>query len=386
MVVLKKLIVAVFLIAPLAWAQGPVAPALVPAVGKDLNESIIKVPVASVETAELEVTVFRPPGEGPFPTVLINHGKSVGAPKEQNRARYYSVSREFVRRGFQVVLPMRRGFAGSQGKYFSAGCDMTANAQNQSKDIADVVQWLKTKGMADKRPLILFGQSYGGLASVAASTQPGLQVGFIASFAGGLKSTSVSKPCDWEAGLVEAMRNFGEKSRIPMLWFYGENDTFFSVDLAQKMHTAFTQAGGRAELVTYPAFKQDAHKMFGDPAGFDLWLPKVLERLAALGYSTEPKYVLGTEPRPVASPHAEIDHIESLPLNKPSSKAAYQAFLKRFPPRAFAIGSGGAWGWAAGADEAVKDALSSCQKYSSAPCRLYAVDEDVVWQKQGEVQ
>jgi ABC-type phosphate/phosphonate transport system substrate-binding protein len=47
--------------------------------------------------------------------------------------------------------------------------------------------------------------------------------------------------------LVEATRSFGKTSRIPTLWIYAENDTYFGPDLAKRMYEAFTAAGGNAE-------------------------------------------------------------------------------------------------------------------------------------------
>lgn len=366
-----------------SWADALPRGWLAP-VGKDLNETVLKITVFSVESAELEVTWFKPPGDGPHPTILINHGKSVGAPKDQTRARYYTIAREWVRRGFQVFLPMRRGFAGSQGKYVSFACDMTQNAMNQARDIVDVVRVLRERGYMDHRPVVLFGQSYGGLASVAASTLNQIPIALVASFAGGLKSTSVSRPCDWETGLVDAMRQLGGKSQVPMVWFYGENDSFFPHPLAKRMHDAFVQSGGKAQLVLYPAFKQDAHKMFGDVSGFPIWMPIIQDRLTELGFPVQPRFVLGTDPRPGPSGHADIDNIERFPLAN-SGRAAYQNFLSKTPPRAFALSPSGAWGWAAGKDDALSAALGSCQKYSTQPCQLYAVDEDVVWTKQGDL-
>lgn len=374
--------VSLALAGPTATAAGTAQ--IVP-LGKDLNETILQIPVASVEAAELEVTWFKPPGEGPFPTILINHGKSVGAPKEQTRARYYSVAREWVRRGYQVFLPMRRGFSNSQGRYVSYGCDMHRNALNQARDIVDVVRALRERGHIDSRPVILFGQSYGGLASVAATAYNQIPVALVVSFAGGLKSTSTTRPCDWETGLVDAMRLLGQRSTVPMLWYYGENDSYFSPDLARRMHDAFSASGGRAQLVVYPAFRQDAHKMFGDTQGFPIWVKTVTDRLADLGFNVQPRYVTGSMPRPVASGHAAADDVQAVPVRN-SGRTAYETFLSKWPPRAFAIGDSGAWGWAAGRDDAVESALGSCQKFSKEPCRLYAVDEDVVWDRKGDAQ
>ncbi len=349
-------------------------------VGKNANELVFKVPVQTVEPALLEVTVFRPPGVGPFPTVLINHGKSVGAAREQARARYYLVSREFVRRGFQVVLPMRRGFSASQGRYRSFACDITASALNQASDITDVLQWLKQQRMISTQPVVLIGQSFGGLASLAAATKGQISIALVVNFAGGLKISSASpEPCDWQSALLQSVRYFGEVSKTPGLWFYGENDRYFSSDLVRLMHTYYEQAGGLAELHLYSAFKQDAHQMFGDMAGFSIWFPIVLQHLKTLGFDVEPKYVLGTLRRPVSSGYAAIEDTNTRVLQGLTDSTAYANFLKRQPPRAFAIGERGQWAWVSGPDEAVQDTLRTCYKNSGAQCRLYAVDEDVVW-------
>ncbi|HEX8883324.1 MAG TPA: CocE/NonD family hydrolase, partial [Noviherbaspirillum sp.] len=74
-----------------------------------LNEQVVMVPTSNGTT--LETTVFRPPGAGPFPLLVMNHGKQPGDPRLQPRDRFYYMSREFVRRGYAVMVPMRQGFA-----------------------------------------------------------------------------------------------------------------------------------------------------------------------------------------------------------------------------------------------------------------------------------
>lgn len=73
---------------------------------------------------ELETTIFKPPGDGPFPLVVINHGKALGKPAFQSRARYLAQSAEFVKRGYVVALPMRQGFSKSGGAYIGGGCNV----------------------------------------------------------------------------------------------------------------------------------------------------------------------------------------------------------------------------------------------------------------------
>ncbi|MFN7835721.1 MAG: dienelactone hydrolase family protein [Burkholderiaceae bacterium] len=355
---------------------------LVDTIGANLNEQIIRVPIDTSPVTELEVTMFRPPGGGPFPVLVINHGKSVGSPRQQPRARYYAVAREFVRRGYLVVLPMRRGFSGSGGQYVSAGCNMQANAQMQAADVAGVIQWLAKYSDADIRNTMVFGQSYGGLATVALTTYRELPIKLAVNFAGGLKVTSSPRPCNWQYELVDAMAEFGSRSHTPSLWFYGENDSYFGPALSAEMYNAFHGSGGQAELIRYASFKQDAHKMFGDPEGLDIWLPKTLAAMQKQGLPTQVRFVSGSsQSRPAGSGFARIDVADKLPFLRDNGRIAYSVFLKHKAPRAFALSDSGAWGWAAGDDESLQRALHNCNRYSKQACRLYAVDDEVVWRE-----
>jgi hypothetical protein len=50
-------------------------------------EQVVMVPkVGAEDTVDLETTIFRPPGEGRRPLVVINHGKTPGKPAFQRRA------------------------------------------------------------------------------------------------------------------------------------------------------------------------------------------------------------------------------------------------------------------------------------------------------------
>src|SRR4051812_19473271 len=86
---------------------------------KALNEQIVFIRFGL--GVELETTIFKPNGDGPFPLVVINHGKASGNPRFQARARYNVATGEFVRRGYVVAVPMRGGFSKSSGMYVEGG-------------------------------------------------------------------------------------------------------------------------------------------------------------------------------------------------------------------------------------------------------------------------
>ena len=93
---------------------------------------------------ELETTLFRPPGNGPFPVVLINHGKAPGNPHFQPRARYEVAAREFVQRNYLVVIPMRQGFSKSTGSYIGGGCNVESNGRVQAEDVVATLDYLNS--------------------------------------------------------------------------------------------------------------------------------------------------------------------------------------------------------------------------------------------------
>lgn len=72
---------------------------------------------------------------------------------------------------------------------------------------------------------------------------------------------------------------------------------------------------------------------------------------------------------------------EIVPQLDEEGQQAYWRFLRTPEPRAFAIASGGGWGYSLDAstdDQARKDALKHCQNSTEQKCQLYAVNKSVV--------
>lgn len=341
-----------------------------------LNEEIMMVMASPAATIELETTVFKPPGPGPFPLVIMNHGKEPGNPKLQKRDRFLALSREFVKRGYAVVVPMRTGFAHSTGEYTEFNCNMTSNGQLQANDLQNVLNYFRAQNWIDKDRIIVAGQSYGGLATMAFGTRNYPGVRGLINFAGGLRTEG---GCDWQQSLVNAFSDYGGKSRLPSLWFYGENDTYFNHNLAYKLRDAYVQNGGNAKLIAYGPFKHDAHAMVGSRDGVGIWWPETERFLQQLGMPTDEVVALPEAPTIPRSDYAALDNIDALPYVTDKGREAYRSFLSKSLPRAFAISPSGGWSWAEEGDDPVQRVLANCEKNSGQPCKLYAVDDYVVW-------
>jgi dienelactone hydrolase len=345
-------------------------------VGARMNEQVIMIPSGGSRT-ELQTTIFKPDGNGPFPVIVMNHGKDMGDPHLQKRDRFLHFSREFVKRGYAVVVPMRRGFAGSSGTYWDYGCNMSGNGQLQANDLQGTLDWLRSQSWADSQNVVLAGQSYGGLATLAAGTRKMPGVKGLLNFAGGLRSDGGD--CQWQSSLEQAFSDYGAHSAYPSLWFYGENDSYFKPELAKRLYADYTKNGGQAELVAYGRFKNDAHGMVGSRDGVKIWWPETERFLKKIGMPTDQVVAIAEEPAMPPTNFAALDDINAVPFVHERGRDAYRDYLTRSGPKAFAVSPSGAWSWAEEGDDPVERVLAACQKNSREACRLYAVDDNVVW-------
>ncbi|SAL56412.1 dienelactone hydrolase family protein [Caballeronia humi] len=347
-----------------------------PAVDNGLNETVIRIPEGDVT---LQTTVFKPDGAGPFPMIVFNHGKLPGDAHNQPRNRPLALAREFVRHGYVVVVPNRRGFAESGGEYAGHGCDVEANGYEQAHDVAAAVAYMSEQPYVDKTHIVVGGTSHGGMTAIAygardAVSAPGVR-GLI-NFSGGLRQDECA---GWQKNLTAAFGSYGEKVRLPSLWLYGANDSVWQGELAGQMYAAFTEHGAKAQMFDFGAYKNDAHRLVGDRDGVQVWWPRVKTFLAQIGMPTSVLYQVSEPRAPKASGYASLDAVTAVPYLDEGGRAGYRNFLHQYSSRAFAVSDSGAWSWAEGGDDPMSVAIASCQKQSSDPCRLYAVDDAVVW-------
>jgi hypothetical protein len=173
--------------------------------------------------------------------------------------------------------------------------------------------------------------------------------------------------------LSTVINEAGKRAKVPMLWLYAENDKYWGSELPRKWHAAYTGAGGRAELTIFPPVDDDGHKLID--RGFRLWRPVVDKFMISLGFP-EPRSANAPEP----SGYAGLEEASKLPFVKdPVKLDGYQKFLDADLPRAFAIAPTGNWAWRSGVGDAMEQALASCARAAKGACKLYAVDDKVVW-------
>ena len=90
-------------------------------------------------------------------------------------------------------------------------------------------------------------------------------------------------------------------------------------------------------------------------------------------------FTVNGPPTPTKTNFANLDDADAVPYLHDRGRSQYQVFLTKSQPRAFALSPSGAWSWAEDGDDPNERALANCQKNSDLPCKLYAVDDYVVW-------
>ena len=252
---------------------------------QSLRETRHSVPVPAAGTS-IVVTSFRPRGDGPFPWIVLSHGTATTAAANRaiGRNRNVPLFREWVQRGYAVLVPVRRGYGASGGSRFGdsyGNCnrpDFRAAGEGAALDLLATVEWARKQDDLDAKRWLLVGQSAGGFASIyTASRQPDGLIAVLA-FApgrGGRPDTHPDDPCSPER-MAELFASIAPRVTVPVLWFYAENDEFIGPAAQQLWFESFRAAGGRGQLVVIPAFhERRGHGVVTSPAGVPLWTAAV---------------------------------------------------------------------------------------------------------------
>jgi len=276
-----------------------------------LNEHTIYVTGDPAHPALLQVTMFYPDGASPFPLAIINHSKALGDPKNEPPYRSIFLSRYFLSRGYAVALPMMRGFAGSGGVFRVNKCDLAGFGLTEAADIAAVVKYMSGQVHIDGSRAIVVGVGLGGWNTLALGVRGCPGVKGLITFSAGIREPACAT---WEENLIAASGDYGARSRLLTLWFCGEDDDVVTAPTQRLMYQRYTEAGGKAEFVSYGSFKWADHNIIGSQEGYPIWMPKVdafLTELGLPGRELESRYLPAE--LPPATNFARIDDVNAIP-------------------------------------------------------------------------
>src|SRR5262249_9226582 len=117
----------------------------------------------------------------PYPWIVLNHGTAPTLEANLQKGRYRPLNpvREWVRRGYAVLVPMRRGYGEKGAEHLGdnyGSCshpDFRRAGEGAAMYLLATVDWAKKQPDLDPKRWLLVGQSAGGFASIyAASKKP----------------------------------------------------------------------------------------------------------------------------------------------------------------------------------------------------------------------
>jgi dienelactone hydrolase len=229
--------------------------------------------------------LFKPPGPGPFPAVLYNHGS---APGMLNSEASRAIAPLFVRAGWVFFMPYRRG----QGLSAQAGpyiLDEVAAARRRGgkheasvelvrllatdhlQDQLHALAWLRSQPYVRSDRIALAGNSFGGIEAILGAAQ--------APVCATVAASAASDSWDDSPELQQLMKDAAGRSAAPLLLFQAAND--FSQAPDQALLQIRQRAGKPVEYKVYPAFGTSAKDGHGFAyRGAQAWFADVLGFLA----------------------------------------------------------------------------------------------------------
>lgn len=165
--------------------------------------------------------LYQPPGLGPFPAIVFNHGSEEYPGSGENQAMFY------VRSGFVLFMPHRRGHGRSKnaGAYISTMIDPSKPDSTtwvdalvaQTDDVMAAIAYVASLPYVDAKRVATVGCSFGGIMSLFAAER-GTGIVAAVDFAGGAIMWAKTAP------LRERMKVAARNAKVPVLFLQAEND------------------------------------------------------------------------------------------------------------------------------------------------------------------
>lgn len=334
-----------------------------------------------------------PAGQTKAPAVIALHGCS-GLPQDRSTLNYAQnrYIRIFHDLGIGVLYLDSFGERGLTSICEQKPSERMLTEANRRQDVLAALQWLAAQTLVDADKLAVVGWSHGGQTVLAIADHR----------ADGAPSAGI-RPAALVAfypGCSAFQKNQSYSLWAPLLIMSGELDNWTPASSCRSLTERLYSAKQPVNYVQYP----------GSYHAFDSNAP-VVER-DNVGGTKSGKAMVGGNPRariasardmvlflsrelsfpvdlsvlddtvhaakvPSPSGFSLLTNVDSLPRITARGKALYREWLEKPFPRAVALSEKGAIARGYGRT-AMETAIKNCEKFGN-PCRLYAVDDQVVW-------
>jgi pimeloyl-ACP methyl ester carboxylesterase len=342
-----------------------------------------RVIMAPGKSGQIEISVHTPPGLGPFPLLVFNHGDAeMSHPSVKYKARFRDpvITATFLKLGLAVAIPARPGVGRSDGRYSYSHYavndgDASYKARQHSEAVLSALNGLKQATDLKQDQVLLAGQSAGGDTVMYMSTLalPGFRG--VINFSGGRSNHRQGETPTFENKMmIEGWADLGRVAKVPAMLVFAENDSRYSANTIRKSAQAYRDAGGQADLLLTSPLTGDGHFIHQNPT---LWSSAVARFITGLKLDNQvlDKNLLvapGIVPLATAATHPELFDLKRVPSQSAGCQDLYQRFLNAPLPRYFAAGANGrGCGYSFGAGASALKALDFCKGFSTQ-CVVHA--------------
>ena len=230
----------------------------------------------------LRAHLHRPPGAGPFPAVVWNHGSERAPGAQERLGAFYTAA------GYTLLVPHRRGYGRSPGEHFATALADRARTEPRERIVASLIEvcelqladtlaaarWLAEQPFVERDQMAMSGVSHGAIQTLlAAESDAGMRA--YVPFAPAAIAWEGNP--ELHARLLRAVRQAG----APVFLVQAAND--HSLGPSDVLGAELRRKGGRNRAAVYPPYGRtpdDGHGAFAC-RGMAVWGEDVRAFLAA---------------------------------------------------------------------------------------------------------
>jgi len=225
---------------------------------------------------DLKAYLYVPPGRGPFPCMIYNHGS--GLTKNAEDAVQPGIAAALMSWGIACLYPHRHGYGNSPGPDWRSECpaetfspeynrQIIARLDRESADVVAAYNLARTLPEIVGTRIGVMGSSFGGVNTLlSASKEPGFRCAV--EFAGAAMNW------DRNPDLAAFMIAAAQRVTMPIFFIQAEND--FSIRPTRELAASLAGSGKVVEAKIFPPFGLTAwegHLLAG--RGPQIWGPDV---------------------------------------------------------------------------------------------------------------
>lgn len=212
----------------------------------------------------LEATLYLPPGEGPFPTVVFHHGSTGPGVRLPTDTEYPDLLAAVLNDiNIAMLVPMRRGRGRSSGEYCESYVATLADARRgisyAQESVECSLRFAATHPAIDASRMVIGGQSRGGFLALWQGSMDPLGCKAVLAFGPGWFGSQ-----DHQPGRMINDTLFAEIASdlaIPAHLVYGRGDGFYAPAAVDRYVRCLQTAKVAVSAGVYPG----DHYLYRDP-------------------------------------------------------------------------------------------------------------------------